>query len=200
VLPRSGRRGLDVLLESARAPRWRIRAVGAPFELRGSLKRRGYAGTRASTAWRVRGSSTFPTGRSMPSGASSCGRSTVGTTSTSTRGASMRSTGTPIVADRNRAIELPSAGAAGEVGGLRSNRNSKDSSFQGFALQGLVFKDSVERPNDQIRFFQGFVQGFVGPDGEEGAFRRHRAETGIVVGHLFGWIDDGVGTAARGAV
>jgi DNA polymerase III subunit epsilon len=42
VLPRSGRRGLDVLLESARAPRWRIRAVGAPFELREPLKRRGY--------------------------------------------------------------------------------------------------------------------------------------------------------------
>jgi DNA polymerase-3 subunit epsilon len=42
VLPRSGRRGLDVLLESARAPRWRVRAVGAPFELRESLKRRGY--------------------------------------------------------------------------------------------------------------------------------------------------------------
>lgn len=42
TLPRSGRRGLDVLLESARAPRWRVRAVGAPFELRGVLKRRGY--------------------------------------------------------------------------------------------------------------------------------------------------------------
>jgi DNA polymerase III subunit epsilon len=42
VLPRSGRRGLDVLLESARVPRWRVRAVGAPFELRESLKRRGY--------------------------------------------------------------------------------------------------------------------------------------------------------------
>jgi DNA polymerase-3 subunit epsilon len=42
VLPRSRRRGLDVLLESARMPRWRIRAVGAPFELRESLKRRGY--------------------------------------------------------------------------------------------------------------------------------------------------------------
>jgi DNA polymerase-3 subunit epsilon len=41
-LPHSGRRGLDVLLESARAPRWRIRAVGAPFELRGALKARGY--------------------------------------------------------------------------------------------------------------------------------------------------------------
>jgi DNA polymerase III subunit epsilon len=42
VLPRSGRLGLDVLLESARAPRWRVRAVGAPFELRGALKKRGY--------------------------------------------------------------------------------------------------------------------------------------------------------------
>jgi DNA polymerase-3 subunit epsilon len=42
ALPRSGRRGLDVLLESARAPRWRIRAVGAPFELRQALKIRGY--------------------------------------------------------------------------------------------------------------------------------------------------------------
>jgi DNA polymerase-3 subunit epsilon len=42
VLPRSGRRGLDVLLESARAPRWRIRAVAAPFEPRETLKRRGY--------------------------------------------------------------------------------------------------------------------------------------------------------------
>jgi DNA polymerase III subunit epsilon len=42
VLPRSGRRGMDVLLETARTPRWRIRAVGAPFELREILKRRGY--------------------------------------------------------------------------------------------------------------------------------------------------------------
>lgn len=42
VLPRCGRSGLDVLLESARAPRWRVRAVGAPFELRGFLKARGY--------------------------------------------------------------------------------------------------------------------------------------------------------------
>jgi DNA polymerase-3 subunit epsilon len=42
VLPRCGRRALDLLLESAREPRWRIRAVGAPFELRESLKRRGY--------------------------------------------------------------------------------------------------------------------------------------------------------------
>ncbi|GAB9241382.1 3'-5' exonuclease [Bradyrhizobium diazoefficiens] len=42
ALPRSGRRALDVLLESARAPRWRIRAAGAPFELRDILKTRGY--------------------------------------------------------------------------------------------------------------------------------------------------------------
>ncbi|MCG6205828.1 3'-5' exonuclease [Rhodopseudomonas sp. HC1] len=41
-LPSSGRRGLEMLLESARAPRWRVRAVGAPFELRECLKRRGY--------------------------------------------------------------------------------------------------------------------------------------------------------------
>jgi DNA polymerase-3 subunit epsilon len=41
-LPRSGRRALDVLLKSARTPRWRVRAVGAPFEFRESLKRRGY--------------------------------------------------------------------------------------------------------------------------------------------------------------
>ncbi|MGY3236682.1 DNA polymerase-3 subunit epsilon [Bradyrhizobium sp. USDA 4448] len=41
VLP-SGRRALDALLESARASRWRIRALGAPFELRDILKRRGY--------------------------------------------------------------------------------------------------------------------------------------------------------------
>lgn len=42
ALPRSGRLALAVLLESARTPRWRIHAVGAPFELRESLKRRGY--------------------------------------------------------------------------------------------------------------------------------------------------------------
>lgn len=41
-LPVSSRRALDVLLESSRAPRWRIRAVGAPFELRQALKDRGY--------------------------------------------------------------------------------------------------------------------------------------------------------------
>ncbi|MDX3968261.1 MAG: 3'-5' exonuclease [Bradyrhizobium sp.] len=42
ALPRSGRRALEVLLESARTPLWRIRAAGAPFELRETLKRRGY--------------------------------------------------------------------------------------------------------------------------------------------------------------
>lgn len=41
-LPVSGRRALDVLLESSRAARWRIRAVGAPYALRETLKRRGY--------------------------------------------------------------------------------------------------------------------------------------------------------------
>lgn len=57
ALPRSGRRGLDMLLESARAPRWRIHAVGAPFELRQTLKARGYrwdAGENGRTrAWFV---------------------------------------------------------------------------------------------------------------------------------------------------
>jgi DNA polymerase-3 subunit epsilon len=42
ALPRSGRTALDVLLESARQPRWRIRAVRAPFERKDCLKRRGY--------------------------------------------------------------------------------------------------------------------------------------------------------------
>lgn len=41
-LPRSGRTALDVLLESCRTPRWRVAATGAPFELRGILKGRGY--------------------------------------------------------------------------------------------------------------------------------------------------------------
>jgi DNA polymerase III subunit epsilon len=42
TLPGSGRLALDALLESARAPRWRVRAAGAPFELREQLKKRGY--------------------------------------------------------------------------------------------------------------------------------------------------------------
>jgi DNA polymerase III subunit epsilon len=41
-LPRSGRTGLSVLLESARRSRWRIRAVGSPFHRRDVLKQRGY--------------------------------------------------------------------------------------------------------------------------------------------------------------
>jgi DNA polymerase-3 subunit epsilon len=41
-LPRSGRTGMSILLESARRPRWRIRAVKAPFVHREVLKRRGY--------------------------------------------------------------------------------------------------------------------------------------------------------------
>ncbi len=41
-LPRSARTGLSVLLASARCPRIRLRAVGAPYGLRGVLKARGY--------------------------------------------------------------------------------------------------------------------------------------------------------------
>jgi DNA polymerase-3 subunit epsilon len=41
-LPRSGRRALAVLLESARAKRWRVWAAGAPYHKRGVLKMRGY--------------------------------------------------------------------------------------------------------------------------------------------------------------
>jgi DNA polymerase-3 subunit epsilon len=41
-LPRSGRTGLDVLLESARAARFRIWATNSPYELREILKARGY--------------------------------------------------------------------------------------------------------------------------------------------------------------
>jgi DNA polymerase III subunit epsilon len=54
-LPRTGRTALNILLESARRPRWRIRAVGTPFDLRDALKQRGYrweAGNRAKRgAW-----------------------------------------------------------------------------------------------------------------------------------------------------
>ena len=42
-LPRSGRTGMSVLLESARRARWRIRAVGSPFAKRDILKGRGYS-------------------------------------------------------------------------------------------------------------------------------------------------------------
>lgn len=41
-LPRSGISGLSALLRSARRPRWRIRAVAAPFACRETLKQRGY--------------------------------------------------------------------------------------------------------------------------------------------------------------
>lgn len=41
-LPRSGRSGLAALLESAREPRWRLWAEGAPYVLRETLKSRGY--------------------------------------------------------------------------------------------------------------------------------------------------------------
>jgi DNA polymerase-3 subunit epsilon len=55
ALPRSGRTGMSILLESARRPRWRIRAVNAPFAHREVLKRRGYrweaAGQREPGAW-----------------------------------------------------------------------------------------------------------------------------------------------------
>lgn len=56
-LPRSGRTGLDLLLQSARAARWRVRAAGAPFDRRESLKRRGYrwdpGESGATKAWYV---------------------------------------------------------------------------------------------------------------------------------------------------
>ncbi|MGE6957862.1 3'-5' exonuclease [Brevundimonas sp. NPDC003935] len=54
-LPISGAPALSVLLEAARRPTWRIRAEGAPFDLKDALKARGYRwddGTRgAPRAW-----------------------------------------------------------------------------------------------------------------------------------------------------
>jgi DNA polymerase III subunit epsilon len=41
-LPRSGRTAFSVMLESARQPRWRVRATGAPYAFRETLKNRGY--------------------------------------------------------------------------------------------------------------------------------------------------------------
>lgn len=41
-LPRTGRTALSVLLDSARRPRWRLRAVRAPFTFRERLKLRDY--------------------------------------------------------------------------------------------------------------------------------------------------------------
>ncbi|WP_459584594.1 3'-5' exonuclease [Bradyrhizobium diazoefficiens] len=80
-LPRSGQRALAVLLSSARAPRWRVRAAGAPFELRESLKRRGYrlGSRRARRAARMvrrparkrpRGRERLPPPRDLPAGRS----------------------------------------------------------------------------------------------------------------------------------
>ena len=40
--PMSGTPALSVLLEAARRPTWRIRAEGAPFDLKDALKARGY--------------------------------------------------------------------------------------------------------------------------------------------------------------
>jgi DNA polymerase III subunit epsilon len=42
TLPRSGRTGLAMLLESAQTPRWRVWATNAPYHKRGILKERGY--------------------------------------------------------------------------------------------------------------------------------------------------------------
>jgi DNA polymerase-3 subunit epsilon len=44
-MPRSGRTGMSLLLERARRTRIRISAVGAPFESKDALKRRGYRWT-----------------------------------------------------------------------------------------------------------------------------------------------------------
>lgn len=41
-LPRTGRTALSALLDSARRPRWRLRANRTPFALRATLKARGY--------------------------------------------------------------------------------------------------------------------------------------------------------------
>jgi len=42
TLPRTGRTAMCALLQSARTPRWRVWARGAPFALRETLKSRGY--------------------------------------------------------------------------------------------------------------------------------------------------------------
>jgi DNA polymerase-3 subunit epsilon len=42
TLPQSGRTAMSAVLQSARAPRWRVWARGAPFVVRESLKKRGY--------------------------------------------------------------------------------------------------------------------------------------------------------------
>lgn len=56
-LPRSGRTGLGLLLQSARSPLRRVRAAGAPFEMKEALKARGYrwdpGGSGRTRAWFV---------------------------------------------------------------------------------------------------------------------------------------------------
>ena len=42
MLPTSGKRGMSVLLDSARKKRSAIRAVGAPFDCKDDLRKRGY--------------------------------------------------------------------------------------------------------------------------------------------------------------
>jgi len=57
ALPRSGRPGLQDLLERARTPSWRIWAENSPFELKDALKSRGYRwngeGAGGPRAWYV---------------------------------------------------------------------------------------------------------------------------------------------------
>lgn len=57
VLPKSGQRVLEKLLEVARKPTWRIFADGAPFETKDILKSRGYRWNTDTTigprAWRI---------------------------------------------------------------------------------------------------------------------------------------------------
>ncbi|MGY3133415.1 DNA polymerase III epsilon subunit-like protein [Bradyrhizobium sp. USDA 4501] len=91
VLPRSGRRGLDLLLESARA------APRSNFAT--SSSGAATAGTPARMAGRELGSSTSVAALTMRNASSFSRISPDGTTSRSMRGASMRSTGTPIVVD-----------------------------------------------------------------------------------------------------
>jgi len=56
-LPRSGGLALAALLDTARRPTWRIRAEGAPFDLKDALKARGYrwddGSSGAPRAWYV---------------------------------------------------------------------------------------------------------------------------------------------------
>ena len=56
-LPKSGRLALQVLLEAAREPRWRIWAENSPFDLKDALKARGYRwngdGNGAPRAWYI---------------------------------------------------------------------------------------------------------------------------------------------------